>query len=215
MDEQKMKYMAAQLRKPHGDGASEIAAFMAKGNRVLIERTIQKVNPESGDSILEIGMADGTYVNMMAIYGVQYTGCDYSPEMVKMAEDNNRVLVQNSNTSFHCADITDMPFGDAVFNKISTTNTIYFWDDMSAALNELSRVLKDGGELIIGMRPVEQLKAFPMTQHGFNYHTNEDVARYLEEHGFTVIEIVQEEEPSVEVNGSQVTPVSVIIKATK
>lgn len=48
--------------------------------------------------------------------------------------------------------IAGLPYPDRSFDKAWTVHSIYFWDDLGAALREIHRVLRPGGTLLIGFR---------------------------------------------------------------
>ncbi|MCB0700107.1 MAG: class I SAM-dependent methyltransferase [Chitinophagaceae bacterium] len=169
MDEQKAMSMAAQLRKPHGEWAEQIADFMAVGNAVLINRAIDAMNLSDNDNVLEIGMGKGKHVaDMIAkAKNLQYTGYDYSEEMVELATATNDELVTRNVATFVHGDALSMPFAEDTFDKIVTVNTVYFWDDAQAVATEILRVLKPNGKFILGLRPERLMKTYPMTKFGF------------------------------------------------
>lgn len=217
MDEQKARSMAAQLRKPHGEWAGQIAEFMAMGNAVLIQRTIDAMNTTDGEEILEIGMGSGAHVP--TIVGnhstVHYTGYDYSEEMVGLAASVNETLVANSIAKFIHGDAASMPFDDNSFDKILTVNTVYFWDDIVAVASEIKRVLKPEGKLILGLRPERLMKTYPMTQYGFTMYSKETVCSMLEQHGFSIDTVHEEDEPPLDVDGETFVLSSLVVTAQK
>jgi len=66
--------------------------------------------------------------------------------MLKKAEKNCAAF---QNISFLSADITDLPYADDEFDKVVAGNVIHLLDDPLKALNELARVCRPGGTLII------------------------------------------------------------------
>lgn len=216
MDEQTAKSVAAQLRKPQGEWAERIAEFMSTGNGLLIQRTLDVVAPVEGDSILEIGMGNGAFVKELCSRAdINYTGCDYSEDMVALATKNNQDLVDKGKAAFVRADAANMPFADGSFNKIFTINTIYFWDDAPAIIAEIKRVLKNDGKLIIGMRPKGLMETYPMTKYDFALYTADDVDSLLQVNGFKTESITEEDEPEQEVDGEMLQLASLIITVTK
>jgi SAM-dependent methyltransferase len=56
------------------------------------------------------------------------------------------------------ADVHELPFPDATFDRVLTVNTVYFWPDLQAALAEIRRILRPGGRLVIGIRDPKQMR---------------------------------------------------------
>ncbi|NLO28844.1 MAG: class I SAM-dependent methyltransferase [Actinobacteria bacterium] len=62
-------------------------------------------------------------------------GVDYSPDMVTLCSRRFAGPISAGRVQLHCSTAESLPFGDACFNKASTVNTIYFWDEPAVALD--------------------------------------------------------------------------------
>ncbi|WP_010520719.1 class I SAM-dependent methyltransferase [Aquimarina agarivorans] len=197
---QDFKNIAAQLRKPEGEAGRIIAEKMNEGNKSMNLHTIAVLNPEPNDQILEIGMGNGLFVkNIVAMSSsIRYTGVDYSETMIQQASEINNQFIVDDRVNFVKADIQNLPFPSAAFTKIVTVNTFYFWEDHSLVLLELKRVLKPNGQLILAVRPKENLEKFPVTNYGFSKHSNDEIIALLKSNGFSAIEITEIKEPTQE-----------------
>lgn len=216
-NEDNLKHMAAQLRKPEGQDAIQTAEMMSKGNKRIIYNSLAALDATTGDHILEIGMGNGFHVKdiLEKASNISYTGCDYAEEMVKESAKLNLDFVSEGRAKFLHADITSLPLEDARFSKALTINTIYFWDKEELALKELHRVLQPGGKLIIGFRPKRQTEKYPFTKFGFNQFSKEDVEKLLTGNGFSVVSIVENKEPAFEMNGITMETENVVVVAQK
>jgi ubiquinone/menaquinone biosynthesis C-methylase UbiE len=214
-DEQKFKQMAAQLRKPEGEDGVRTADLMSKGNMHIIHNSFNALNAEPGDNILEIGMGNGCYVKeiLERSESIHYTGCDFSELMVQESEKFNSNWITKGKARFIHSNITALPFKADVFSKIFTINTIYFWDNEIAALNEIKRVLQPNGRFIIGFRPKHQTEKYPFTKYGFNQFSKEDVDKLLSKNGFSVVDIFENKEPAFDLNGQIINMENVVVVA--
>lgn len=217
MNEEELKGLAAQLRKPSGEWALRVGEFMNTGNADMNKHAIATLNPTAGDRILEIGMGNGYFVNeiLSKHADIIYTGCDYSQEMVDAAVSNNVQYADRDKAEFVCSDAMNMPFADGAFNKIFTVNTLYFWDEREKVLNEISRVLQGGGELIIGIRPKSVMTLYPMTQWGFRMYSADELTAFLTANDYQIKTIEEVEEPPVEIEGGQLPAARVIVSAIR
>src|SRR5690606_36268358 len=96
MDEEQIKAIAAQLRKPEGEFGKQLGVRMNDSNQYINRNTITTVDPAPGDNILEIGMGNGFFVNeiLSADQSIRYTGCDFSEIMVEEASRLNEASVK-------------------------------------------------------------------------------------------------------------------------
>ena len=197
MTTEEQRVLAQQLRKPHGELGLEVAHFMNKGNEVLNRNTIQNIQLKPNAHIVELGMGNGRFVSELfdIEQTITYFGVDYSEEMVNQSRAYNKDLTAAGKTFFYHNVATKMPFEDQTVDVMFTVNTIYFWDNPSAVLAECKRVLKLGGQLVIGLRPKAQMKNYPFVQFGFTMYSSEEVISLLTLHGFHQVEAKEIAEP--------------------
>ena len=217
MEEHDLKEMAAQLRRPKGDLGVQIGELMNKGNGRINYDALQILNAGNEDHILEVGMGNGYFVSEILEKNpkVRYTGCDISDEMVAEALKINEKYLKNKQADFVKGNINALPFAKDAFDKILTVNTVYFWDDERAVLNELKRVLKPNGQLIISFRPKRQMLNYPFTKYNFKLYSKEDFLLVLEKNHLKVSKIFENTEPPYDLQGEIVDMENVIVIARK
>jgi SAM-dependent methyltransferase len=217
MEEEQLRTVAAQLRKPHGDYALQIAKKMNEGNFHINTLAIKQLDLQDNDVVLEIGMGNGYFAKDIVTRGkgVRYIGCDFSQEMVKCASDLNDELVRTGIVSFHCADAATLPLANGSVSKILTVNTIYFWSEPQKILQELHRVLIPGGKLIIGIRPKTSMEVYPFVKYGFTMYTKDEVVDVLTSNYFDLGAIEEQEEPDQEIAGEKYKVESLVVSVLK
>jgi ubiquinone/menaquinone biosynthesis C-methylase UbiE len=215
MDEETLKNLASQLRKPEGEEGIKTGAWMNKGNVHINLDTLEVVNPSGYDNILEIGMGNGFFVKEILSKhpSITYTGCDFSEVMISEAEKMNASWVAGGKAKFILTDAASLPFPDQSFDKIFTINTVYFWDDEVSVLKEISRVLKPTGKFILTLRPKHQMINYPFTKYGFKMYSKDDVYALLSRNGFIINNIFEKHEPDFELKGEVVKMESLIAEA--
>lgn len=213
--EEEYKEIAAQLRKPEGKFGTVVAEKMNEGNLLMNQNTIKALDISDGDSVLEIGMGNGFFVKdiLSLADNVKYTGCDYSEDMVRLAQNVNTSFIDEGKARFFHCTAEKLPVGDASIDILLTVNTLYFWEDHTAILSEFRRVLNQSGKLVLSFRPAEVMELYPPTKYNFDYYSKEEAADLLTEHGFEIIGIQEFEEPSVNRNGNSFPPKHVILIA--
>ena len=217
MSEEFFKVSAEQLRQPHGDLAIQVGEKMNEINIHIHHNTFDALHIATNDSILEIGMGNGFFVKDLFEINpdITYVGCDFSEKMVEESTKNNAQLIADGKVAFHFANAAKLPLHDAAVNKIFTINTLYFWDNPAAVLRELHRVLQSKGQLTITIRPKEIMQHYPFVKYGFTLYAKEDVVDLLNNNHFSVINILEKNEPDMEVNGEKMPTATLLVTAEK
>jgi ubiquinone/menaquinone biosynthesis C-methylase UbiE len=111
---------------------------------------IKALDIKSNDVVLDI--ASGTGEPAFSIAAIAKSGevyaTDLSEEMVTIARtyaDERHI----NNIEFKVADVSNLPFKDNFFNKISCRMGFMFFPDMQLAANEMFRVCRNGGKVAI------------------------------------------------------------------
>jgi len=211
------EFIAAQLRKPSGDFAANIAQNMDKTNGPLFDLTRQSLDLHSGQSILEIGFGSGQFIPKLFARepNLTLTGLDYSPEMVVLAEAANNNLVQSGRLKFQEGSSNHLPFEGDSFDIVYSNMVIFFWDKPEEHLREARRVLKPGGKLYSGFRTKKSMQAFPFVRFGFTLYEPEEWQTILEKNGFLVLKINRHQDAPQTVNGQPLQLESVCVVAQK
>lgn len=216
LDEETLKEIAAQLRKPAGEFGKEVGNKMNESNLFMNQQTIAELDISAEDLVFEIGMGNGFFVQEILAKdtSVTYIGCDYSEEMIRQATNNNQRFIDEKRASFHLTSAHTLPAENNSADKLFTVNTLYFWENKTAVLSEFKRVLKKKGMLIIAIRPDTCIKQYPSSKYNFEYFSQSQVEVMLLQHGFSVLSAKTFKEPEVEIMDKKVTPEFCIIKAT-
>lgn len=101
---------------------------------------------EPDDIVLECACETGLLSKVIAGKCKQLIATDFAPKMLKRAEKNCEAY---RNVVFRQANILSLSFQDGSFDKVVAGNVIHLLDEPLKALNELDRVCRPGGKLII------------------------------------------------------------------
>ena len=115
-----------------------------KTHKTLRRIVADYIDPE--DKVLECACGTGLLSAVIAGKCRQLTATDFAPKMLKRAEKN---CAAYSNVQFRQADILSLDFRDNSFDKVAAGNVIHLLDEPLKALDELNRVCRPGGMLII------------------------------------------------------------------
>lgn len=87
-----------------------------------------------------------------------------------------------------------LPFKDKAFDKIFTVNTVYFWEKPVDFLNEIHRVLKDNGTLVLTFAQKSFMEKLPFTAYNFTLYSNDEMGQLISESYFKRMKISEKEE---------------------
>jgi ubiquinone/menaquinone biosynthesis C-methylase UbiE len=109
--------------------------------RQIVSSLIQDV-PRT--RMLELGCGTGHWSAYFIGQGFGLTGTDVSEAMLKLARE------KELNAGFIQADARNIPFEDESFAVVSSITMLEFVDNQDSVFQEIYRVLKPGGWLILG-----------------------------------------------------------------
>ena len=115
-----------------------------KANRALCEAVAQMIQPE--DEALECACGTGLLSGVIATRCKSLIATDFSVNMLRRAERKYRNL---PNIRFEPCDIMQLPYPDERFDVVIAANVIHLLDEPEKALQELSRVCRPGGRIIL------------------------------------------------------------------
>jgi len=168
--------LARQLAHPRGwFGRTVITRVLNRGNRDLIDATLRDMALTPETRLLDVGFGGGLLLQRAHDQGVRVlAGVDPSEEAVAQLRGRSDVL-RGARLRLEVGVVEALPFPDAGFDVVASTNTVYFWPDLARAFSELYRVLGAGGLLTVGFSSASKLRSFgAITRHGFHFH--EDAA---------------------------------------
>ena len=107
------------------------------------KKLTEKVDPQSGEKILDIAAGTGTSSMALKLPGVEVIAADFSKGM--LAEGKKRY----PELEFVFADAMKLPFKNNEFDVVTMSFGLRNVQDRDKALGEFLRVLKPGGRLVI------------------------------------------------------------------
>ena len=106
---------------------------------------MELVDPGPKDRILDVGCGTGIFTEHYARRGAQVTGVDLSLEMLRYGVQKPELMQMLPAV----ADMRRLPFADRVFSKTVSITALEFVPDARGAIQELIRVTRRGGRLVI------------------------------------------------------------------
>ncbi|GAA4237929.1 hypothetical protein GCM10022254_51770 [Actinomadura meridiana] len=142
---------------PRGLRGRLAARVMLRMNRQ--DEVARLLDVQPGERVLEIGYGPGGLIRRLSGSAAgRVCGVDPSPEMREMAR------AHAANADLRLGTAEDTGFGDAEFDCAVTVNTVGLWPCLERGLDELRRVVRPGGRVVIawhgGRRPPRLTRRF-------------------------------------------------------
>lgn len=96
--------------------------------------------------LLDVGCGTGPMIELLLkeFPDRSYTGIDLTPRMIEVAQEKKL-----TNARFLVGDSENLPFEKDTFDTVICTNSFHHYPNPQAFMNEASRVLRNGGRLIL------------------------------------------------------------------
>jgi SAM-dependent methyltransferase len=140
-----------QCRKPEGLVGRFVGRVMNVGHTKVRRWGLSHVSIEPHMTILDIGCGGGSALREIALSSpsAKLYGIDYSQDMVQLAKKVNRKLIKEGRVEVMYGSVSSLPFSDDTFDLVTAFEAYYFWPNLIHDLQEIRRVLKTGGTLLI------------------------------------------------------------------
>jgi len=151
------RFLRGQFGHPRGVWGTVAGRLMARSpsNNERIDWTLELLNIQPADRILEIGFGPGVAIALACQLAPKgfVTGVDHSDVMVRQASRRNARALQEGRARLLVGSAASLPRFDAPFDKIFTINSIHFWHQPVHCLKQLRSALKPGGVIAVTVQP--------------------------------------------------------------
>lgn len=155
------------------------------GSHDLHAQLLRWLSPQQHGRVLELGCGPGKYVGLLANSGFDVTGVDpFSFPTWKELEGRPNVRLMSDVFG------ESLPFADHSFDAVVCLSALLYFDDPHKGLEEMKRVLKPGGRLVV--RTVNRLN-FYTTRTGKRLdpaskqlYSPDELQSLVQDHGFAV-----------------------------
>jgi SAM-dependent methyltransferase len=161
------KFLAKQLGNPSGIMGKFAAFVWNRRNAALNDAVFDMLALEPSDRVLEIGFGGGYLLDRVSTIVTDglLAGVDVSPAMVALCENRFRNRIREGKLELKRAAAESLPYPPKSFSKVCSTNSIYYWQDVGGAIGEIERVLRPGGELVLGFTCKDSLAKRNFARH--------------------------------------------------
>ncbi len=122
------------------------AEGMEQGHGDVVAQVVGQMGIRPGMQSLDLGCGHGWATRLLgkAAPGATAIGVDVSPAMIAKAEETHDLT---SRARYVLGTFDALDFKDGRFDRVFSMEAIYYAPDLTAALAEIARVTKSGGEL--------------------------------------------------------------------
>ena len=145
------KYSMSQFAKPTGFFGKILAKGMAHGHKHCYKHAAEVIDPQKEDIYLEIGFGSGIFIKKYMSHVSTISGIDHSEDMVQLASNINKDLVDVGKAEFKQGTASLLPWNDNEFTVVAAIETFFFLHEIDKALNEIFRVLQPSGRFVMEM----------------------------------------------------------------
>lgn len=184
------KYISSQFKNPRGIGGVVISIIQNVVNKAMYKKAVSLVNLQSNENILDIGYGNGHLLEMIYKKNpVNLYGIDISNDAKDMATKRNKKADVVGQLHLNVGDCCDLPYGDDMFDAVTSINTVYFWRDTVKGLSEIRRTLKKEKSFYNIVFTKAYLNTIKYTRNGYKKFEPEELIEYGKQAGFESIEI--------------------------
>jgi arsenite methyltransferase len=182
--------LARHLRRPEGFLGRFVASRLDRRNRALIDAGIDALDLGPASVVADVGFGGGVGLQLLLERptAAQVVGVDISPAMVDSARKRFAGEVGRGRLRLECGSLTEMPLPDSTLDGAATFNTVYFVDDLGAALREMARVLRPEGRFVIGIGDPDAMAGMSFTAHGFTLRPVAELESGIAEAGLDLVD---------------------------
>jgi 2-polyprenyl-3-methyl-5-hydroxy-6-metoxy-1,4-benzoquinol methylase len=184
--------VAWDARAERWDARAEANA-LAPDRDVELNRVSDALRLQPGSRVLDAGCGSGQVAIVLAERGMNVTGVDLSPAMIRRA--NAHAMERGVIVDWRTGDISRLADPPDAFDAIYARVLLQFVPDVPAALREFRRVLSSGGRLLASvpgaLSPIYRaswLRHLPGGDPGNNYLLPWELENLLQEGGWRIVD---------------------------
>ncbi|HEY1800254.1 MAG TPA: methyltransferase domain-containing protein [Terriglobales bacterium] len=144
-------YLINQVKKPSRWTGRFFLALMNISHSSLTDWGLQHVEVKPDFTILDVGCGGGRTIQKLATVAThgKVHGIDYSNGSVAASRAKNLPAIEAGRVAVQKASVSQLPFSENKFDLVTAVETQYYWPDPVKDMQEILRVLKPGGTLVI------------------------------------------------------------------
>jgi ubiquinone/menaquinone biosynthesis C-methylase UbiE len=146
-----MYYVMNQVKKPTKWVGRLFTSIMNLTHSGVTDWGLKHVEIKEDFTILDVGCGGGRTIGKLAAFAIKGVvhGIDYADGSVAASCGKNAQLIKEGRVDIKKASVSQLPFAQDQFNLVTAVETQYYWPDLVKDMQEILRVLKPGGTLVV------------------------------------------------------------------
>ena len=144
-------YLGKQVQRPGRWMGQPIVWLMNRSHSKLTDWGLQHVLIEKAMTILDVGCGGGRTIQKLAklAFEGKVYGIDHAAGSIAVSRATNAVSIQAGQVQIIQASVSQIPQVEGAFDLVTAVETQYYWPDLVNDMQEILRVLKPGGTLLV------------------------------------------------------------------
>lgn len=144
-------YLVRQVRKPSRWIGRPFTWLMNRSHSNLTDWGLGHVQIDRNFVALDIGCGGGRTIQKLAAIATEgkVFGVDCASGSVAASRNKNAAAIAASRVNIQQGSVSHLPLPDNTFDLATAIETQYYWPDLPNDMQEILRVLKPGGTLLI------------------------------------------------------------------
>jgi SAM-dependent methyltransferase len=189
------QYLAYQLSNPTGIlGRFVLGALWNRRNARLNDVTFEQLDLKKDDRVLDIGFGGGYLLGRIIpiVKRGLAAGVDVSAAMVENARKRYQAEIREGRVDIQQGQAESLSYPDGYFSKVSSVNSIFYWDDVERGFAEIHRVLRAEGKFVLTYTCKKDLVKKGFAQYGVKTFDEKEIREMLVKAGFREIAEIRE-----------------------
>lgn len=145
--------LAMQFHRPQALLGRFCGHLMALFNADMERAAMRRLDLGGTERVLEVGFGPGVGLRVLArrLLRGHVAGIDHSEVMVAQARRRCRGVIDEGRLDLRLGTVTSLPWASETFDAVCSVNNVHFWNPLPSGFEELARVLKHGGQVVIAV----------------------------------------------------------------
>ncbi|MEM6672643.1 MAG: methyltransferase domain-containing protein [Planctomycetota bacterium] len=151
-----------------------------------LRRSVESLAPHARGVLLDVGVSEGPYRELFGPHVDRYVGLEYPPSILDKQPEMWEMLPRVKELVQVFGDGAALPVLEGSVDTVLSTEVLEHVPDPRALVDEMARVLRPGGHLLLTVPFIQPLHELPSDYFRF---TPSSLRRFVEDAGLEVVSI--------------------------